>query len=202
MSEAETFDEDLDDVNYEIKDELKIRKVLEKHTDWDFEFTKNDQYQYDLTIYQWDDDPQTRDDQKVIGYVELERCRRDRDKSWVMGAVPDNWYYLSFLQRKVRDYDWRAERWTGLKDDYDRTVYLKFNHAMTNCFAAPIEAIHRDGTNTKRSDGGYNSTYLKLEKDHPEVEYGIKSCVGFIKGYLTRREPGQTDLLSWGQPDE
>jgi len=197
-SDAETFDEDLDDVEYEFKDELKIRKVLEDHTDWKFEFTKNDQYQYDLTIYQWDDEPRTPDDHEVLGYVELERCRRDRDKSWVMGAVPDNWYYLSFLQRKVRDFDFDSQSWQGLKDDHERTVYLKFNHAMTNCFAAPIATIYRDGTTTKRSDGGYNSTYLKLDKDHAAVEYGIQSCVSFIEDYLTRREPEQSNLLSWG----
>jgi len=197
-SDAETFDEDLDDVSYEIKDELKIRKVLEKHTDWEFEFSKNDKYQYDLTIYQWDDEPQTRDDQEVIGYVELERCRRDKEKSWVMGAVPDEWYYLSFLQRKVRKYDWDTQSWEGLKQHYDRTVYLKFNHAMTHCFAAPIEVIYRDGAQTKRSDGGYNSTYLKLDKDHVDVKHGIQTCVEFVEEYLTRREPGQADLSSWG----
>lgn len=199
MSETETFDEDLDDVGYEVKDELKIRKVLEKHTDWKFEFTKNDQYKYDLTIYEWGNEPQTREDQSVLGYVELERCRCDKDTSWVMGTIPDSWYYLSFLQRKVREFNWETHTWAGLKEDYDRTIYLKFNHAMTNCFAAPIEVIHRDGVNTKRSDGGYNSTYLKLDKDHPEVEYGIETCVSLIKDHLTDRDSGQSNLTDWGR---
>lgn len=197
-NQDETFDSDLDEIGYEFKDELKIRKVLEEHTEWDFEFTKNTQYQYDLVIHQWGDKPRTHDDQQVIGYVELERSRRDKEHSWVMGSVPDNWYYLTFLQRKVRDYDHVAESWQGLKDNYDRTVYLKFNHAMTNCFAAPIEVIYQDGTPTKRSDGGYNSSYLKLDKDHPAVEYGISSCVSLIQDYLTRRGAEQTTLLSWG----
>lgn len=194
---GENFAEDLDTQSYEYKDELKIRKILERETDWQFEFTKNDQYQYDLAITQWEDNPSSPEDNDVVGYVELERARRDKAKSWITGDIPDGWYYLSFLQRKVRSYDRTRGTWEGLRDDYRRTVYLKFNHAMDNCFAAPIESIHRDGSRTKASDGGYNSTYLKLDEDHADVRYGISDCVAFVKEYLTDKEVGQRSLSEW-----
>jgi len=193
----EDFSDDLDSQSYEIKDELKIRKVLEQHTEWNFVFNKNTEYQYDLAITEWGSEPTDHSDNEVIGYVELERSRRDKKHSWVTGEIPNTWYYLSFLQRKVRDYDHRRNCWQGLKDDYNRTVYLKFNHALDNCFSAPIEAIHLDGEATKMSDGSYNNTYLKLDSDHPDVRHGVKDSVEFIQKYLTQRKTGQSSLTTF-----
>lgn len=196
-SKKDNFAGDLGTQDYEFKDELKIRKVLERETDWQFKFSKNDKYAYDMAITKWGDSPQSPDDNEVIGYVELERSRRDKKYSWVTGSIPENWYYLSFLQRKVRDYDHRTKCWEGLKKDYDRTVYMKFNHAMDNCFAASVETIHQDGTQTKRSDGSYRGTYLALDKDHPDVHVGLSDCVEFIKNYLTKIDKGQSRLSSY-----
>lgn len=187
----------LEDQSYRIKDELKIRKTLEAHTDWQFEFTKNDKFAYDLEVTGWADEPRSDADHDVIGYVELERSRKDKQHSWVTGDIPDSWYFLSFLQRKVRKYDYTLRRWGGLKDDYDRTVYLKFNHALNNCFAAPVTAIYRDGEQTPWSTGDPQNTYLALDEDHPEVYVGIEECVAFIERYLTRKDPSQSDLIRW-----
>lgn len=193
----DNFARDLDSQSYEFKSELKIRKVLEQHTDWQFEFSKNGQYKYDLAITEWESSPQTPDDNDVIGYVELERSRRDKKHSWVTGSIPKTWPYLSFLQRKVRDFDHDKGKWQGVKDNYHRTVYLKFNHALDNCFAAPIEVIHKDGNRTKRSDGSYNATYLKLDKSHGDVHTGTEDCVNFIREFLTQRETEQEPLARW-----
>jgi len=189
----------LEDQAYEIKDELKIRKTLEAHTAWQFEFTKNDQYAYDLRITEWDRRPRTPDDNQTLGFVELERSRRDKSKSWITGDIPDSWPFLSFLKRKVRKYDHQRGNWRGLKDDHQRTVYLKFNHAMDNCFAAPVEAIHRDGSETKHSDGSYNNSYLSLDEHHPDVYVGVEDCVAFIEEYLHNRDDqDQAQLVDWG----
>jgi len=188
----------LDEQSYRIEDELKIRKVLEAQTKWSFEFTKNDKFAYDLRITQWDEQPQSPTDNDVIGYVELERSRRDKKHSWVTGELPDSWYFLSFLQRKVRDYDYQRGSWGSLKSDFDRTIYLKFNHALDNCFAAPVATIHQDGKQTKWSDGTPKNTYLALDKDHPDVRHGIDDCVEFIQNYFTRKDPGQADIRQWG----
>jgi hypothetical protein len=192
----------LDKQSYEIQDELKIRKILENHTDWQFEFTKNDKFAYDLRITEWDDEPASDSDNRVLGYVELERARKDKPTSWITGDIPDSWVFLSFLKRKVRRFDHNTQSWRGIKQDYDRTVYLKFNHALDNCFAAPIESIYLHGETTPYSDGSRTGSYLSLEMDHPDVHYGIDECVSFVEDYMTQREPQQKPLVGWGDSDD
>lgn len=192
----------LEKQSYEIQDELKIRKILEAHTDWQFEFTKNSKFEYDLRITQWDDEPDSEDDNRVLGYVELERARKDKPKSWITGDIPDSWVFLSFLKRKVRQFDKVTQSWRGIKEDYDRTVYLKFNHALDNCFVAPIESIYHDGQKTKLSDGSRTNSYLALDMDHPHVRYGVAECVSFVEEFMTRREPEQKPLVGWGEADD
>jgi len=189
-----SLDESLSEQDYNIKDELEIRKILEESTEWCFEFTKNERYDYDLHITEWDNEPNTPDDNRTLGYVELERAD-NKQRSWQTGNFPDSWVYYSFLERKVREYNHRHKRWEGLKDEYQRTVYLKFNHALDNCFAAPITAIYRDGELTKRSDGSYNNTYRKLDFGHPDVAEGLDDCVEFIEKHLSSRPNGQNTTL-------
>lgn len=190
-----SLDDGLDKQSYQIKDELKIRKVLEEHTDWKFEFTKHDKYDYDLQITEWDSEPAGPDDCSILGFVELERSRSDNEYSWITGDIPDGWHFYSFLERKVRDYDYTLRCWQGLKDDYNKTFYLKFNHALDNCFAAPIAVIYRDGRRTKRSDGHPRRTTLALDLDHPEVETGISECIDYIEEYLSQTAHDQETLL-------
>lgn len=184
-----SLDDDLDKESYEIKGELKMRKQLEAHTDWEFEFTKNDTYAYDMRVYEWDEEPNSPDDRTVFGYIELERAKKS---GWCTGEFPENWVYLTFLERKIRDYDYTRGRWDGLKENYRKTVYLKFNHAMDNCFVAPVASIHRDGWGTKRSTGRPTDTYRGLGFDHQDVRYGIRDAVEFIEEYLNGVDDDQT----------
>lgn len=178
-----------DDAQFEIQDELKVRKVLESNTDWAFEFTKNDRYAPDLELYQWPDGADRPSDRQLHGYVEIERAQ-----NWVTGAVPDGWPYASFLKRKVYDWDYTSQSWLGLKDQYQRTLYLKFNHALDNCFVAPVEIIHRDGYPTKASDGSRTGSFLKLRWDHPDVVTGIHSATEFVDDWLAKKDDDQTSF--------
>lgn len=195
----EPLDANLDEQSYDIKDELEIRKLLEEHTEWDLEFTKNEKYSYDLRLYQWDEDPTGPDSRTLFGYVELERADRD---GWLMGGIPDNWVYYSFLERKIRDYDYTLECWGGLKQHYRRTIYLKFNHVYDNCFAAPVATIFHDGFITGRSDGSPTNTYRALPMNHPHVHVGIESVVTFIDSYLSSVQDGQTSLVGFGDQED
>lgn len=196
-SDKSNFTDGLNKQSYEIESELRIRNTLEKHTNWRFEFTKNDKYAYDLKVRQWDTQPRSDESNEIIGYVEIERSRGDKSKSWVTGDVPNSWPYLTFLQRKVKNYDYVRGCWDGLKSEHKNTVYLKFNHAMDNCFATPITVIHQDGRQTKRSDGSPNGTYLQLSKDHDSLYYGIENCVSFITTYLTQKKESQSSISNW-----
>lgn len=197
------YSDDLGEQGYEIRDELEMRKVLEQHTDWMFVFNKHEEYEYDMRIKEWDEQPRTNEDSSTLGFVELERSRCDKSKSWITGDIPEDWPFLSFLKRKVLKYDHHQGNWRGLKENYQRTVYLKFNYAMDNCFAAPVEAIHRDGSETKHSDGSYNNSYLSLDEFHPDVYVGIEDCVAFIEEYLhDRSDENQAQLANWGGGDD
>lgn len=187
----------LDEQGYEIKDELKIRKVLEAHTEWNFEFTKNTKYAYDLRIKEWDNKPDGPEDNDVVGFVELERSRSDRTHSWITGDIPDGWKFYSFLKRKVYEWDVETQSWNGLKENYERTVYLKFNHALDNCFAATIQDIYKEGEPTKFSDGSKSNSYIKLDLDSSHVVTGIDESTQFIKEYISSTDSGQTSLLSY-----
>lgn len=193
-----SLDDDLDKESYEIKDELEMRKQLEAETDWEFEFTKNDTYAYDMRVYEWDDEPSSPDDRTIFGYIELERAKKT---GWCTGDIPDKWVYLTFLERKIRDYDHTRGRWDGLKDDHRKTMYLKFNHALDNCFVAPIASIHRDGWETRRSSGTPTDTYRAIQFDHPDVRYGIGDAVTFIEEYLGQIDDEQIGLDEYQRGD-
>lgn len=197
MSSDRDFSTELDNQSYEIQDELQIRKVLEQHTDWRFEFTKNDKHAYDIRITEWDEDAAGPDDNQVLGYVELERASDGSD--WLTGAVPEEeWVYYSFLKRKVHQFNYKNEIWDGLKENYERTIYVKFNHAIDNCFAAAVTTIHQDGYETKYSDGSPENSYIALNLGHPGVHTGISDSMEFIEQYLSQYEPGQRALTDYG----
>lgn len=179
----------LDKQSYEIKDELRMRRQIESSTDWRFAFQKNIKYRYDLTVTRWADEPEDRTDSELAGYIELERSRKDREHSWVSGSIPDSWYFYSFLKRKVNQFNKETQSWGTVKPHFDQTVYLKFNHRLGNCFAAPVKAIHEDGNHTPWSDGTKENTYLSLELDDDRVRTGIDECAAFIEEFFDTDDP-------------
>jgi len=174
-----SYREDIPENGYAIDDELKMRTMLEESTSWRWEFQKETTYGYDLKAYLWDDQPAGPDDREHLGFVELERAQ-----SWESGEVPDSWVYLSFLKRKVHQFDYDLGRWTGKKEQAGEAVYLKFNRTMDNCFCAPVPAIARDGSLTKRSDGSPKNSFLALDFDHSKVRFGIEESVAFLREWL------------------
>lgn len=198
-------DFNLDEQSYEIIDELKIRKEIETQTDWSYEFTKGGTYDYDLEIHRWPKEPDSQEDRHLFGYLELERADHKQNESWISGDLPDSWSFLSFLQRKI--YQWESDCATyengdsvggfsreTLKPEYRRAVYLKYNHTMDNCFAAPIPTIVKDGSGTPWSDGTYNWSFLSLPKDHKQVAVGPEECVELITEFLNGYAVQQSGL--------
>jgi len=187
---------ELDSQSYGIEDELKVRGILEERTDWNYEFTKNSKHAPDLQLHNWGDEPEQPEDRDLTGYIEIEVTHGE--SGWQTGAVPDGWSTINFLKRKIRRYDYQQQRRGALKRTARQTVYLKFNHAQDNCFAAPVEKIFRDGVETKASDGSFNNSYLKLGRDHPDVHVGIRDCVSFIERYLEDRvDQNQQRIGDW-----
>ncbi|AFH22639.1 hypothetical protein OSG_eHP31_00135 [environmental Halophage eHP-31] len=194
-----SYDDDLGGDDYDIVNELKIRKKLEAGSDWRYEFTKQTKYGYDLELYRWSESADAPDDRRLFGYIELERASIEKSSCpWVTGTLPDGWVYLSFLKRKVHQWDWDIGRFVDdLKPNARRAMYLKFNHSMDNCFIAPITTIARDGSLTKKSDGTRTNTYLSLDPSHPEVRIGVDESISFIEEYLDSFDAGQSGLEAY-----
>jgi len=184
-----------DEASFNFEDELKIRKKIERHTSWNYEFDKNgDKYGYDLVVTGWDDTPTDPQDKQLLGFVELERATAN---TWDYGKPPSSWNFFSFLTRKVREWNSDEKKWDGIKENYDKTIYVRFNHAMTDCVAVPIEVIFRQGFETKKSQGTYNESFLALDRDNPNLSKGIISSIQQIDSYLQARTPKQSNLDHW-----
>lgn len=193
----------LDKATTVIKDELKIRNRLEQETDYRIEFSKNpNKYGYDLEYYRWEFNGDGEHDKVRCGFVELER-----GDSWTQFKVPSrsDWGSFNFLRRKTHEYDWDLGVWSDSKEHAPVTVYCKFNAEMTNCFAAPISAIIRDGTPTVRSDGSYYDSYLKLPRGHDDVHVGLEETVEFLDDFMSSspaviadRVGDKEDITEWG----
>lgn len=184
----------LDEQSYEIEDELKIRKTLEEHTNWSFEFTKNSQYAPDLQLHDWGSQPTAPGDRELTGFVELERAHADSD--WQTGDLPDSWSTVNFLKRKLYRWDFDANEWDGLKEGFTQTVYLKFNHRMDNCFCASLERIRADGNEFAYNGGGRQNEFFALHPESSSVRHGIHDCVQYIETHLSQVEKRQSTLTS------
>lgn len=174
---------DLSEQSYEIKDELKIRGILEKRTDWSYEFTKNSKYEYDLQLFRWRDPPEGPSDREHVGYVEIERANAESD--WQSGDIPDYWPEIRFCRRKIDQ--GRPPIWGGPKQNSDRTVYLKFNYEVDNCFAAPIPDIRDRGEETYWPPGKQtrNSAFYALDPNTDVIAHGIDDCIKLISEHLS-----------------
>jgi len=188
-----SFDgDDLSSQSYEIVSELVIRGILEQQTEWQYEFTKNSKYDYDLQLFDWGEEPDGPSDRNLIGYVEIEVT--NEDSAWQTGSFPDNWDTTNVLARKVYQYDNCSRQFGGLKHDAWRTIYLKFNHEIDNCFAIPIDEVdraveHRGAElNTWRGEGRYkkrNWTFIELVPSDEQLVYGIADAVELIIEHLS-----------------
>lgn len=174
---------ELSEQSYEIKDELKIRGILESRTDWSYEFTKNSKYDYDLQLFRWRNPPRQPNDRQLAGYVEIERTSAKSD--WQSGNIPDHWPEIRFCRRKIDSGG--PPVWGGPKEDSERTVYLKFNHEIDNCFAAPMPQIRDYGKKTYWPPGKQtrNSAFYALPPNSEAVSHGISDCIDLITEYLT-----------------
>lgn len=185
---------ELDEQSYEIQDELQIRNILEEHTNWAFEFTKNSKYAPDLQLHDWGDNPTGPESRELTGFVEIERASEQSD--WQTGELPDNWNTVNFLKRKVLRFDYDRKQWDGLKEGFSQTVYLKFNHQMDNCVAASLERIIHDGSEFSIYGGGPKWEFYRLHPDASAIRFGIHDCVQFIEDHLSRVEQQQSSLTT------
>lgn len=193
------------DDGYGIKSELEVRKVLEGRTDWCFEFTKNEKYDVDLQLFDWGEPPIDADSRSLVGYVEIEVASDESD--WQSGDIPSNWTHVSFLKRKVRNWDYNRSRWAGLRPKARQTMYLKFNNSLDNCFVAPVERIHHDfGYEKTRKrhvkPPSRKQDVLCLHPNHDSVTWGIHESIKAIESYFDELDGEQQSLSKFDFSDD
>jgi hypothetical protein len=168
---------DLSQQSFDIKNELIVRKKLEKNTSWDIEFNKNDNpFEYDLVYYKWLHHGE-RLSKTLIGYVEIEYCFQ-----WTGDPIPNKFYEASFLKRKI--YKWVNDDWGDPKENYEKTIYLKFNREYTNCFSATISDLIENGYLSQRSDGSYHNTFIALSWESWSITVGLDPCMEKINKFM------------------
>jgi len=168
--------------NFDIPDELKIRKKLEQILNYTIELQKNDdKYGYDISCYRYD----TKTNKKcLIGYIELEVS-----DTWI-DVYPDFWKYHSFLARKVFKFDWNKNEFTDeLQDNYANTIYLIMNQSMTDMICQSIKNISKLNfryCNVK--DRYYNDCYLRIRKKNKKIICGEDNCSKFIQQFFEEQK--------------
>lgn len=175
---------------YDIDTELKARKIIEKYSDYHYVFDKNeDKYGFDLIVFKYEINKGEFKKNKM-GYIEIE-CAT----TWKTFKIPQNWYCVSFLKRKLYNYNFKEKVWGLPKPNLYKTIYLKFNQPMTNCFCQNMIYIIRNGQDSRRNDdiNSYNNSFIELEKK--SVYWGVKNCVNYIVKYLSRIYEKQVETV-------
>lgn len=175
---------DLTKESYEIKDELLIRKILEKNTSYNWVFDKNDnKYEYDLKAWRYELYEDGTHDKIFKGFIEVEV-----GTGWV-NEWPKNYYCVSFLMRKIFNFDRNINEFTNKKNDSDKTFYLKFNTSLNNCFCLLMSDIIQLGKPSNRNSKNniYKNSFFEVDKNN--VIWGIENCLTYINNILTSPRP-------------
>ena len=163
-------------MNYNIKEELILRKKLENLTNWEIEFNQNynNPYEYDLQCYKHITIPtEIGFKKKLLGYVEVEHSI-----SWLEYDFPDTFDY-TFLKRKVYEWDYHIKRWTKQpKKDFEKTIYVRVNHDYTNCISINCKDLYNSKNEKTLYNGGRINTFIVPQKE--KITFGFKNTINLI----------------------
>lgn len=164
--------------NFDIDDELKIRKRLEDMLNYDIELQKTgDKFSWDISCFRYNIKTNKK---TLLGFIELETSDTWIDK-W-----PSFWKYHSFLMRKIFKFDWEKNKFTDeLKDEWARTIYLITNKSFTDMFCQSIKIIST--LNFKYcniKDRYYNDCFLRIRRNNKKIICGVENCKYFIKRFF------------------
>lgn len=177
----------LNEQTFDIRNELKIRKILEKNTDWHIEFNENydNPYEYDLSYFYHKENTKTETgyEKQFRGYIELEVHH-----NWKTKSIPSYWREPSFLKRKCYKWDYENNKWSNEhKNNYDKTVYLKFNNNLTYCFVLSIPNIIEKGhiIDYRGDPDDYHEAFIGVDKD--KIYWGIDNCIEYINNFMEEK---------------
>lgn len=179
---------------FEVVAELKVRKMLEKHTKWNFEFSRNEfLFGVDIIAYKYTIIGNTYERNKV-GKIEVEASPQ-----WINNQYPPRWRYYSYLRRKVERWDKHRKNtykdgiWSGEPvDEAESTIYLKCAIDMSDCHSALISDIwgncrlFRDKDRSLREDAAW---YFRSLIEFDEItKRGWKESIDFAINHFNHIE--------------
>ena len=111
------------------------------------------------------------DEQEHAGYVEVARALNNSPHSWIDGNLPrDDWYFISIP----------ASRINGKATE--KSVFVKFNHSMNNCFAIHLSKVPRKLTpRSKDANGDADRNFYTVEFGNNSYVTGIENAARLIE---------------------
>lgn len=163
-------------MNFNIKEELILRKKLENLTQWQIEFNQNyeNRYDYDLKCYKHINiNSEVGFEKKLIGFVEVEHS-----PSWKDFEFPDR-FDFTFLKRKVFEWNYTLNKWSKQpKKDYNKTVYVRVNNDYSNCISINCKDLYECKDEKVLNFGGRLNTFIVPTKKH--ITFGYKNTIDLI----------------------
>jgi len=166
-------DFNINNESFDIDDENKISKIINKHSNKIYT-NKNmlNPFDYDLNCF-------NKKTNEFLGYIEVERS----NYTFLGGK---NWYH-SFLMRKIYIYNENQYYDQVLKENSDKTIYLKFNHnyGLDDCICCCIEDItYFDPEWQRKTEDIRKNLVLRTNQNNPRVAKGIKNCIEYIEKFF------------------
>jgi len=171
--------------SYDVEVELDVRQWLEMGTDRRFECHRSEvKIETDIKVYRFKTGLDW--DKHLCAYIEVEE-----GSSWAGEHLPDNWYCISLLARKIYKFNWRQNQWTNeLVDNADNTIYLKVSRDFHGMFCVKITDAAKYGKGSYGKKGLAqlrNDTYVDLPINHACIVHGKTNCLKFINDFLNRK---------------
>ena len=167
-------DFNLDNESFDITNELKVSEIINNNSDKVYT-KKNDEdkYGYDLKCFNIEND-------EFLGFIEVEVSHHELldGKTWKH----------SFLMRKILEFDNIRNIFTNkLKENYEKTVYIKFNNflGLGDCICCDILTIRNfNETIQEKTKTVRQNKVFRTNKNDRRVAKGITDCIKYIEEYF------------------
>jgi len=168
-------DFNLNNESFDIEPELIVSKIINERSEVIYT-NKNtlDPYGYDLNCF-------NKINNNFVGYVEVERSKHK-----ILGRKGTNWKH-SFLMRKILVYNENQYHDQILKDNADKTIYIKFNknYGLDDCICCCIEDITFFDSEWQRKTGDVRKDLVfRTSQYNSKVAKGIDNCIIYIDKFF------------------
>lgn len=160
--------------SFNIKPELKVSKIINEHSKKIYT-RKNMLNPYDYDLHCFDEK------NNFLGYIEVEVSNHE-----ILGRKGTSWQH-SFLMRKVLVWNENQYHDQILRDNADKTVYIKFNKncGLLDCICCCMEDITCFNPEWQKKTGNTRQDLVfRTNQNNPRVAKGIDNCIEYIENFF------------------